>query len=42
MPVLGTVLMQLVGQRLLKMEIFPGKTAAQVNGFDSAALMYER
>jgi hypothetical protein len=38
----GTVLMQLVGPRSLKMEIFPGKTAAQVSGFDAAALMYER
>jgi hypothetical protein len=28
--------------RSLKMEIFPGKSAGQVNGFDSGALMYER
>ena len=40
--VIGTVLMQLVGTRSLKMEIFPGKTASQVGGFDSTALMYER
>jgi len=38
----GTVLLQLVGQRSLRMEIFPAKTAAQVAGFDSGALMYER
>ncbi len=41
-PPVGTVLMQMVGERQLKMEIFPGKTAAQVNGFDSGALIYER
>ena len=41
-PAVGTVLMQLVGQRSLKMEIFPGKTAVQVSGFDANALMYER
>jgi hypothetical protein len=38
----GTVLMQMLGKRSLKMEIFPGKTAAQISGFDSGALMYER
>lgn len=38
----GTVLMQLVGMRSLKMEIFPGKSAAQVSGFDANALTYER
>jgi hypothetical protein len=41
-PAVGTVLMQLVGKRKLKMEIFPGKGAAQVVGFDSRALMYKR
>ncbi len=40
--VAGTVLLQLVGARSLEMEIFAGKTAGQVNGFDSSALMYER
>jgi hypothetical protein len=39
---MGTVLMQLVGTRSLEMEIFPGKAAGQVNGFDSGTLMYER
>jgi hypothetical protein len=38
----GTVLLQLTGSRTLKMEIFPGKAAAAVGGFDSSALMYER
>ena len=41
-PAVGTVLMQLTGQRQLKMEIFPGKTAAQVVGFDAGAELYER
>jgi hypothetical protein len=40
--VLGTVLVQLVGERSLKVEIFPGKSAAAVTGFDSSALLYER
>lgn len=40
--VMGTVLMQLVGTRSLEIEIFPGKRAVQVDGFDSGALMYER
>jgi hypothetical protein len=38
----GTVLMQLVGPRSLKVEIFPGRSASQVVGFDSAALLYGR
>jgi hypothetical protein len=38
----GTVLLQMVGKRSLKMEIFPGKRAAAVSGFDAGALMYER
>jgi hypothetical protein len=38
----GTVLMQLVDQRSLKIEIFPGKRSADVSGFDSGALMYSR
>jgi hypothetical protein len=41
-PPVGTVLMQMVGERQLKVEAFPGKTAAQVNGFDSGVLIYER
>ncbi len=40
--VMGTVLMQLTGQRKLKMEIFPGQRASAVRGFDGKALSYER
>ncbi len=41
-PAVGTVLTQLIGDRLLKVEAFPDSTAAQVSGFDSGALIYER
>ncbi len=41
-PAQGTVLMQMTGPRTLKMEAFPGQTAAQISGFDSAALTYTR
>jgi len=34
--------MQLTGQRQLKMEIFGGKTASQVIGFDAGAEDFER
>ncbi len=34
--------MQLVDKRALRMEIFPGKRAAEISGFDSGALIYER
>jgi hypothetical protein len=40
--VIGTILLQLVGPRSLKVEIFPGKTAGQVSGFDAGALLYQR
>jgi len=40
--VIGTVLMQLDATRSLKLEIFPGKSASQVAGFDSNAVMFER
>ena len=40
--VLGTVLLQLIGDRQLKVEVFPGKGRAAVSGFDSGALLYER
>ena len=40
---MGTVLMQLTGQRQLKAEIFVGKTAAQIIvGFDARVELYER
>jgi hypothetical protein len=38
----GTVLMQLVDTRSLKIEIFPGKLSADVAAFDSGVLMYSR
>lgn len=38
----GVVLLQLIGPRSLKVEAFPGKTAAEVSGFDGAAKLYER
>ena len=40
--VIATVLVQLTGKRQLKFEVFPGRTAAQVNGFTSLAKIYER
>lgn len=40
--VMGTVLMQLVDKRTLKMEIFPTKRAADISGFDTGAQTYER
>lgn len=38
----GIALAQMVGSRTLKFEAFPGKTAAQVLGFTSSAITYER
>ena len=38
----GTVLMQMVGERRLKVEVFPGRRAEEVEGFTSNALFYER
>ncbi len=40
--VMATVLFQLVSDRQLKVEIFPGRTVAQIQGFDASALVYER
>ena len=41
-PVTGVVLLHLVEARLLKVEVFPGKTAAEIDGFTAAAKLYER
>lgn len=41
-PAEGVLLVQLIKPRLLKVELFPGKTADQVAGFTSKALTYER
>jgi len=38
----GVVLFQLLDDRTLKVETFPGRTASQVDGFTEAALLYER
>jgi hypothetical protein len=38
----GTVLFQLLSDRKLKVEVFPGKRAEQVTGFTTAAVIYER
>jgi hypothetical protein len=38
----GVILVQLTESRILKVEAFPGKTAAQVTGFTTAAQLYER
>ena len=38
----GTVIFQLIDKRKLKMEVFPGKAAAQVPGFTPKARSYER
>lgn len=38
----GVVLFQLIEDRVLKVETFPGKTAAEVTGFTAAALLFER
>ncbi|MDP3727379.1 MAG: hypothetical protein Q8R35_01925 [bacterium] len=38
----GTVLFQLIEDRKLKVEIFPGKAASEVAGFTAAAKLYER
>jgi hypothetical protein len=40
--VIATVLMQLMAARSLKVEIFPAKSASQVAGFDTNAVMFER
>ena len=38
----GTVLMQLIADRRLKVEVFPGNRAEEVDGFTAAAVIYER
>ncbi len=40
--VLGVFLVQMVDDRKIKVEIFSGKTAAEVSGFTSNATIYER
>lgn len=38
----GTVLLQLIGPTKLKLELFPGQGASQVNGFTNKDSLYER
>jgi hypothetical protein len=38
----ATALLQMTGTQTMKVEVFPGKTATQVSGFDSAAKTYNR
>ncbi len=38
----GTMLVQILAAHKLKVEVFPGKTAAQVSTFDDKAIMYNR
>lgn len=38
----GVALVQMTGNRKLKFQAFPGKTAAQVSGFTADAIIYER
>ncbi|MBI2660875.1 hypothetical protein HYX09_01255, partial [Candidatus Woesearchaeota archaeon] len=38
----GTVLVQMISDRKIRFQAFPGKTAAQVTGFTGDAKIYER
>ena len=40
--ILGVALLQMLEDRKLKLEVFPDKTAAQVNGFTENARIYVR
>ncbi len=41
-PIVGVVLLQMIDDRLLKIEVFPGKVASEVGNFTAAAKLYER
>ncbi|HSX31703.1 MAG TPA: hypothetical protein VLF43_00435 [Candidatus Saccharimonadales bacterium] len=41
-PTMATVLVEMKAKRELKVEVFEGKTASQVNGFTSNAITYDR
>ena len=41
-PIVGVALAQMLEDRLLKVEVFPGKKAGEIEGFTSAATLYER
>lgn len=40
--VLGTILVELTGNRQIKLEVFPGQSADEISGFTEAARTYER
>ena len=40
--ILGVFLVEMLTDRRIKVEVFPGKTASQVDGFTGAAKIYER
>ena len=40
--VLGVILLQLVEDRRLRVEVFPGMTGEQIDGFSENAKFYER
>ena len=40
--VLGVLLVQMLGDRRIKVEVFPGRVAGDVSGFTPAARIYER
>ena len=40
--VLGVALVQMLEDGLLRLQVFPGSTAAQVTGFTDAAVLYDR
>ena len=42
LEVSGVILLELIEDRKLKVEIFSGKTAKQVNGFTQNSKLYER
>ena len=41
-PIAGVALVQMLEDRLLKVEVFPEKKASEVESFTSAATLYER
>ncbi len=41
-PTQATALLQMTGKETMKVEVFPGKTPAQVSGFDAKAKTYDR
>ena len=40
--VVGTMFVQMTGEKTIKVEVFPGKTSSQISGFTEKAKIYER